>query len=49
MPKYIEHKIMKSFRKKGLKGKRLKKATFATMNKKGLMKKDRVQHEIDDW
>lgn len=39
MPVALERKLFKHYRKKGLKGKRLKEAVYATMNKIMKMKK----------
>ena len=42
MPKALENKLKKEYRKKGLKGKRLDHAVYGTMNKLGYMKGSKV-------
>ncbi len=37
MPKFLEEKLKRQYRKKGLKGERLENAVYGTMNKMGAM------------
>lgn len=39
MPKWVERKITKEYEKKGYSPKKAKSIAYATMNKKGLLKK----------
>lgn len=42
MPKALENKLKKEYRKKGKKGKALDKAVYGTLNKLGYMKGNKV-------
>lgn len=42
MPKKLENKLKKQFRKKGLKGKSLDHAVYGTLNKLGLMRGSKI-------